>query len=223
MTEPRWPCPVCLGVKMEKATVATRDGDGAGDGAGELTLDHCPRCGGMWFELGEVQRLRSEPPESLWGQVPTRTERHRAQCHACRAFLDRDESECGACGARARLNCPACDTTMLRARRSELTLDVCKQCKGVWFDHHELEAIWKLKRDQLVAKHRRRGKLAHAADAEAGALLFESVLWAPELLAAPGYAAAAAAEAAPAVGEAVSEAASSVFETIVEIVAGVLG
>lgn len=223
MTEPRWPCPVCLGVKMEKATVVTRGAAAAADGTGELTLDHCCRCGGMWFELGEVQRLRSEPPESLWTHVPTRAERHRAQCHACRAFLDRDEPECGACGATARLNCPACDAGMTRVRRSELTLDVCKQCKGVWFDHHELEAIWTLKRDQLVAKQKRRGKLAQAADGEGAALLFESVLWAPDLLAAPAYAGSAVVEAAPVVGEAVAEAASGVFETIVEIVAGVLG
>ena len=220
MSEPRWPCPVCLGVKMEKATVATR----SDDDAAELTLDHCPRCGGMWFELGEVQRLRSEPPASLWTHVPARAERHRAQCHACRAFLDRDEPKCGACGAKARLNCPACDTRMLWARHSELTLDVCKQCKGVWFDHHELEAIWELKRDQLIAKHGQRGgKLTRSAEGEGAALLFEGVLWAPELLAAPAYAASAAAEAAPVVGEAVGEAASGVFETIVEIVVGVLG
>ena len=103
-----------------------------------------------------------------------------------------------------------------------MTLDVCKQCKGVWFDHHELEAIWMLKRDQLVAKYGRRGKLARSAE-EGTAVLFEGVLWAPDLLAAPAYAASAAAEAVPVVAEAVGEAASGVFETIVEIVAGILG
>lgn len=136
-----------------------------------------------------------------------------------------DAGACGSSWARCSgcLNCPACDTQMLWARRSELTLDVCKRCKGVWFDHHEIEAIWKLKRDQLVAKQRRRGKLRQTTDGEGAALLFEGVFWAPELLAAPGYAASAAAEAAPVVGEAVGKAASGVFETIVDIVAGVLG
>jgi len=222
VTEPRWPCPVCLGVKMEKATVVTQ-GD---HGEGELTLDHCPRCGGMWFELGEVQRLRSEPPESLWTHVPTRAERHRAQCHACRAFLDRDEPECGACGAKARLNCPACDTTMLRARRSELTLDVCKQCKGVWFDHHELDEIWKLERNRFLAK-RGGGELARRKDDRGTDVLFETLFWTPDLVFlgahAAGHGVAAAAEAAPAAVEAVGEAAGGVFETIVEIVAGVFG
>ena len=138
MTETRWPCPVCLGTRMEKTSLGT----GAGDAPGPLTLDHCARCGGMWFELGEVQRLRSERPESLWAQIAARDERHRAQCHTCRAFVDRDAPKCAACGAKTRLNCPACDTRMLQVRQSSLTLDVCKRCKGVWFDHHELEAIW---------------------------------------------------------------------------------
>ena len=79
---------------MEKTPV----GAGGGD-AEPLLLDHCPRCGGMWFELGEVQRLRSERPEELWARIPARGEPHRAQCHSCRALVDRDAHECATCGA----------------------------------------------------------------------------------------------------------------------------
>ncbi|WP_420633400.1 zf-TFIIB domain-containing protein [Candidatus Palauibacter sp.] len=223
MSETRWPCPVCLGVKMEKATV----GAGTADGSGPLTLDHCPRCGGMWFELGEVQRLRSERPESLWARIPARDERHRAQCHTCRALVDRDAPECGACGARTRLRCPSCDRTMLQVRQSALTLDVCKRCRGVWFDHHELEAIWDLERDRLVAKRGKGGKLGAAAGDASADILFGTLFWAPDLVFVgahvAGHAVAAAAEAAPAVLEVVGEAAASVFEAILEIVAGIFG
>ncbi|WP_419165992.1 zf-TFIIB domain-containing protein [Candidatus Palauibacter sp.] len=222
MSETRWPCPVCLGVKMEKASL----GAGGRGGEGALTLDHCARCGGMWFELGEVQRLRAERPESLWARIPARDERHRAQCHACRAFVDRDAARCGACGAKARLNCPACDTTMLQLRQSDLTLDVCKRCKGVWFDHHELEAIWALERDRVVARRGKGGSPARGAET-GSEILLETLFWAPELVFVgahvAGHAVAAAAEAAPAVLEAAGEAAASVFETIVEIVAGIFG
>ena len=148
--EARWPCPVCLGVKMEKTPV----GSGA-KGDDPLLLDHCPRCGGMWFELGEVQRLRAQPRETLWTQVPSREERHRAQCHSCRALVDRDAHECVTCGAKTHLQCPVCEKDMLQVRHDSLTLDVCKRCKGIWFDHHELESIWELERDKLIA---RRGK-----------------------------------------------------------------
>lgn len=222
VSETRWPCPVCLGIKMEKTSLGGR----AGDASGALTLDHCARCGGMWFELGEVQRLRSERPESLWAQIPAREERHRAQCHTCRAFVDRDAPKCGACGAKTRLNCPACDTRMLQVSQSSLTLDVCKRCKGVWFDHHELEAIWKMERDRLVARQGGDGAVARTAGTGAD-VLFETLFWAPDLVFVgahvAGHAVAAAAEVAPAALDAVGDAAASVFEAILEIVGGIFG
>ena len=222
VTETRWPCPVCLGVKMEKTTLGT-----GGDAPGSLTLDHCARCGGMWFELGEVQRLSFERPESLWSRIAVRDEPHRAQCHSCRAFLNRGAPKCDGCGAKTRLDCPACDTTMLVVRQDALTLDVCKRCKGVWFDHHELEEIWKLERDRFLANREKGGKLARQKDARGREVLFETLFWTPDLVFlgahAAGHGVAAAAEAAPAALDAVGEAAGGVFETIVEIVAGVFG
>ncbi len=216
--EARWPCPVCLGVKMEKTPV----GD---DEARPLLLDHCPRCGGMWFELGEVQRLRSERPEELWARIPGREGPHRAQCHSCRALVDRDADECATCGAKTHLDCPVCDDRMQQVRHDTLTLDVCRRCKGIWFDHHELDAIWRLERDKVLTR-RKGSKLARTGE-DGSDLLFETLIWAPELVLYGGYAAghavAAAAEAAPAVIEVVGEAATSVFEVIVEIVAGIFG
>ena len=218
VTETRWPCPVCLGVKMEKTTIGK-----SGGGSGPLTLDYCTRCGGMWFELGEVQRLSFEPPESLWSRIPARDEPHRAQCHSCRAFLDGDAPKCGACGAKTRLNCPTCDKRMLQVRQDSLTLDVCKRCKGVWFDHHELEEIWKLERDRIVAQRAKDGKLARTGED----VLFETLFWTPDLVFlgahATGRAVVAAVEAAPVAAEAVGTAAEKVFEAIVEIVASVFG
>ena len=170
--------------------------------------------------------LSLERPESLWSTIPVRDEPHRAQCHACRALLDRDEPACASCGAKTRLDCPACGTGMLLVREKALTLDVCKRCKGVWFDHHELDEIWKLERGRFVAKRDRRGGLANRGDDGGTGVLFETLFWTPDLVFLGAHAAghvAAAAEAVPGALEAVGEAAGSVFETIVEIVAGVFG
>ena len=211
MSEPRWPCPVCLGVKMDKVRM---DGPAAhGTSAGQpLILDHCSRCGGMWFELGEVQRLRGQRPEALRARVPVREGKHRAQCHSCRAFVDRDSPVCAACGAKTQLACPACERLMLQVPRAGVTLDVCTKCKGVWFDHHELEAIWRLERSRVAARSDGQG-----ADAVA-----EALLWTGPDVAAVGAAqvADAAAEAAPTFLEGVAEAAGNVFESLVEIVTG---
>ncbi len=225
--EARWPCPVCLGVKMEKTAIG--DAPSAAGTSGEedpLLLDHCSRCGGMWFEVGEVRRLRHARPESLWAEIPAREDRHRAQCHSCRAMVDRDAHECGVCGAKTHLDCPTCDRKMQQVRHSEMTLDVCKRCKGVWFDHHELEAIWTLERDKLVARRRANGTLRRTTRDGSGVLL-ETMIWAPDLVVvgahAAGHAVAAAVEVAPSLLEAVGEAAASVFGVIVEIVGGIFG
>ena len=215
MSEPRWPCPVCLGVKMDKVRM---DGSAAhGTPAGQpLILDHCSRCGGMWFELGEVQRLRRHRPEALRARVPVRDRKHRAQCHSCRAFLDRDSPFCGACGAKIQLPCPACERPMLQVPRAGVTLDLCTKCKGVWFDHHELEAIWRMERGRVVA----RGDGREGFDAVAEALLWTGPDVAVVGAVGAAQVAGAAAEAAPAFLEGVAEAAGNVFESLVEIVAG---
>ena len=48
--EARYPCPVCLGVAMTKTPIG-RDG--------ALVLDHCARCGGVWFDAGELPDVLS--------------------------------------------------------------------------------------------------------------------------------------------------------------------
>ena len=116
---------------------------------------------------------------------------------------------------------------MLQVRQSELTLDVCKRCKGVWFDHHELEEIWKLERDRLVAERGKGGALARKGGKKGGDVLFEALFWTPDLVFvgahAAGHAVVAAVEAAPGAVEAGGELAGKVFEAVVEIVVGIFG
>ena len=96
--------------------------------------------------------------------------------------------------------------------------------EGVWFDHHELEAIWEMERDRFLARGPG-GKVARPTEV-GSEVLFQTVFWAPDLVFvgahAAGHTVAAAAEASTALG-AVGDAAGSVFETILEIVAGIFG
>jgi len=219
--ETRWPCPVCLGVKLEKVTVG-----GADD---PVRLDHCLRCGGVWFEHGEIPALRARRPEQLWAVVAPRGEVTVAWCHACRAPMARDAERCAACGGRARLDCPSCQQPMEPVRHGGATLDVCRRCKGVWFDHHELELLWKAASEKALARARERG-LSGPADAGA-AVLLDAMVFAPDLAflgahaavqaaAASGHLLTGAPGAVGAAAETAAEAASSVFEVLVEIVAG---
>lgn len=231
--ETRHPCPVCLGVKMEKISLTTTPpADTAPTSApqsGDLVLDHCARCGGVWFEMGEVQLLRRTDPAALWEKIVRREGVHTMQCHSCTAHVPRSAASCEACGWKVVLECPTCSRDMDVSEQAGMRLDYCTRCKGVWFDHDELAAVWNMEVNALA--ERRQG------DATLGSVvLLDSLMYDPFMMYygihAAGYVAGAAAEAlahapdmlgsAPEVlGEvagAATEVAGSLFETIVEII-----
>jgi Zn-finger nucleic acid-binding protein len=209
--EIRFPCPVCLGVTLQKSSI---------EGQAAFVLDHCTRCGGAWFDAGEVGRLRLASPEDLWQHIAQRDDVHAMQCHSCNTLLHRDQAHCNACGWRVTLDCPECNQPMETGSQAGVTLDACRRCKGVWFDHHELAAIWNT---EFSAALERRGTTA----ADAGGTVLEALAWDPfstfYIAHAAGHVISGAASAAPAVAEAASEAAASLFETIVEIISGIFG
>ena len=230
--EARYGCPVCLGATLEKVRLGMPDARTAD--VPDLVIDHCPRCGGVWFDHGEVQQLRRVDPAELWSKIAQRSEGHQMQCHNCHTLLSRNEAKCPACDWRVQLNCPVCDRKMEIAAVEALRLDVCKRDKGVWFDHAELADIWKLEVNTMVQQ--RRGALG---DAGVGSLvLLDALTYDPFLtyygLQAAGYAIGGAAEVisrAPEVlshapeaiaglADAAGDVASSVFETIVDIISG---
>jgi Zn-finger nucleic acid-binding protein len=219
--ETRYPCPVCLGVSLRKIRVT---------GSDELVLDHCARCGGVWFDAGEVQALRRAKPEALWAQMARRDAVQGIQCHSCHSPIDRAATNCVVCGWECRLDCPMCQQPMQHAEHAGLRLDVCTKCRGVWFDHQELAAIWKAELNAAVQK--RHARLDVASGAQTSSLVLLDALTYDPFLAL--YAANAGAHLlgasagalsnAPAIvgsaAEVVVEAAQSVFEAILEILSG---
>ncbi|MEA2267495.1 MAG: uncharacterized protein QOC64_105 [Solirubrobacteraceae bacterium] len=49
------------------------------------------------------------------------------------------------------MRCPSCDSRLVELERSEILIDACPECRGVWLDRGEL--------DRLLEKERR--TLAH--------------------------------------------------------------
>jgi Zn-finger nucleic acid-binding protein len=231
--ETRYPCPVCLGVKLEKVRLratATSSGRQAALAA-ELVLDHCPRCGGVWFDAGEVPQLRGIDASALWREIVKRDGVHAMQCHVCRSHLPRTEASCPACGWKVELDCPICGRAMRVAERSGMRLDHCPHDKGVWFDHDELVGIWKMEVDGLV---RRRG--SREIDAGGEVLLLDALLFDPFVMyygvhaaahvggaAASALASSGSIEAVGEVAGAAGDVASSLFEAIAEIIGGIFG
>ena len=89
-------------------------------------VDVCHNCGGMWFDQGELARIDKiiQPTLVEIRKIP----RESVQLKA--------------------LYCPSCNDHPLmekaeHPRDSKVIFDFCPECKGVWLDKGELEAIQK--------------------------------------------------------------------------------
>jgi hypothetical protein len=106
-----------------------------------------------------------------------------------------------------------------------IRLDVCAKCRGVWFDHAELSAIWTLSLTK-AGQRRRRTALAPQTN-DAGLIVLDALTFAPDVVffgaRAAGYAVSGTVDAVANSGalDAVGDAAASVFETILEILGGI--
>lgn len=220
--DPRLPCPVCLGTRLEKTRLTGR--------GAALVLDSCRRCGGIWFELGEVQHLRNVKPEMLWDKVGLRKSAFRAPCQNCYALMDRNAEACPSCGWRNVIHCPSCDRPMQVDKHAGLRLDVCKRCHGVWFDHVELAEIWRVTVNASRQRGAGGGKTPVAGNVAFGAL--EALSYSPGLflygaqaagmgIEAGAHALAHAPEAAAAVFEGAGEAAEGIFNAVMAIIEGI--
>lgn len=134
--EPRYDCPVCIGTPMHKLTIThKRKGE-------VLTLDCCKRCGGVWFDAGEIQLAQQITSPRVRQQITQHATYGNSYCHSCHTLMDRNLDQCPSCGWQNQIACPVCEKKLKRTQHKQLTLDVCHHCKGVWFDQVELYALW---------------------------------------------------------------------------------
>ena len=228
-TEPRYACPVCLGVSMTKLRLVAQ---------GNLVLDHCQRCGGIWFDAEEIPRLRQYHPQVLQRHITLHDEQYRMTCHACFAKMPRNALHCPACQWRNVIDCPVCTHALHPVERQGLQLDLCQSCKGVWFDNIELAELWNRQLASFTSQHPPRAP--HAAVMGDGASLFLEVMaWSSVDMMASGLQAGAQGgqtlievtaqglsnvpDGAGAVVEGTSDLAASVFETIAGIIGEIFG
>jgi Zn-finger nucleic acid-binding protein len=93
---------------------------------GDMTLDVCLQCAGIWFDNDELNNIREQDPAVLM-QIDQQ-------------FRPKTEPATSG-GIR---NCPACRLPMRRYNylyTSPIELDECEQCGGVWVDDGELEKM----------------------------------------------------------------------------------
>ncbi len=77
---------------------------------------YCQQCDGIWLSETQIQDLLQDPAKKL--ELP-----HRAQ--------------------RGSRRCPECHKPMwtFHYPRTFVSVDVCKECHGIWLDHQEFQEI----------------------------------------------------------------------------------
>ena len=83
--------------------------------SGEVMLDLCPECAGVWLDGGELARLAGERNMEI----------HLASRR----------------GSPSEVVCPRCTAEMTQKEFLGILVEVCVLCAGVWLDQAELEQL----------------------------------------------------------------------------------
>lgn len=93
-----------------------------------VSLDTCPLCGGIWFDEGELVKLHSA-----------------GKTVSLRSLEDRVEPKIAAVTDRGQDRlCPGCNLRLTPYRYlydSDVYLDECDECLGIWMEDGELDKI----------------------------------------------------------------------------------
>lgn len=93
---------------------------------GNIEVDYCPKCAGLWFEENELNLLKDERDRELrWLDIDLWEEETEFKVSS---------------GIRI---CSSCGVPLYEVRygSSKVIVDVCGLCKGIWLDKGEFEKI----------------------------------------------------------------------------------
>ncbi|MDI3282870.1 zf-TFIIB domain-containing protein [Polyangium sp. 15x6] len=106
--------------------------------AAGVEIDRCSGCDGVFLDHGELAKIQSAAAHG--DTLPT----HAPTTAVQRAYARARERGAAGEAEAAALVCPACGGEMA-ARNwgfgSEVMIDTCIECRGVWLDFGELEAL----------------------------------------------------------------------------------
>lgn len=103
--------------------------------AAGVEIEQCAGCGGVFLDAGELQKIQSAASSTKSNVTPP-SHMQRVYARGREQAEHRDDPR--------TLTCPACGGEM--ASRdwgfgSEVTIDTCLECFGVWLDYTELETL----------------------------------------------------------------------------------
>ena len=88
----------------------------------DFSVEYCRKCKGVWFDRGELEEVMPEAIKKL--EVPNDAQK---------------DAEC---------LCPKCNKALyvFNYPQTYVTIDMCKRCRGLWFDRSEFKEIREVRR-----------------------------------------------------------------------------
>lgn len=102
---------------------------------GGVEIDKCHHCDGIWFDPGELDRVRKLDRSDIEEEIEREYGNPEATAGEVKGYM----------------RCPRCDEGRLNqvtyTFQRRVKIDRCDQCFGVWVDDSELDAIIGEKKD----------------------------------------------------------------------------
>lgn len=97
-----------------------------------IEIDQCAVCGGLWLNNDELERIQEECERDYSPEI-----------HELPNLVDQAYAMALA-KSKPTVNCPGCGDEMERCEHggcSQIMIDNCPKCGGVWLDDGELKAL----------------------------------------------------------------------------------
>lgn len=98
---------------------------------GDVVVDACAQCKGMYLDSGELQKIQDNKDNDYSDMLasPSQLLKHTLE-------MDRQKK-------LPNKTCPKCEVEMNRREwlKSQILIDVCSDCFGIWLDEGELQAL----------------------------------------------------------------------------------
>ena len=99
----------------------------------DIVVDICKVCDGVWLDKGELEKIQETVENDYFAELEKVPESTVQAYRSARAEQ-----------SRASLSCPSCSSEMSEREHgycSQIFIDVCASCQGVWLDAGELKAL----------------------------------------------------------------------------------
>jgi len=99
---------------------------------GNVEIDGCSSCRGMWLDQGELERIQSTVEHDY-------TERLKKPANTVAQSFEMAKQR-----SRPAIQCPKCERSMIKKESgmcSGVMVDKCPSCSGLWLDDGEVQQL----------------------------------------------------------------------------------